>query len=76
MISWISIGGAVYQTQCGEFFAHVFKQGNSWTFTIDTPDQVCAYVYGDRYSENEPLRTANHAKHAAACQLISMMEES
>ena len=76
MLKWTKISPTLYTTESDGFFAHVIKIGNSWKFSIDTPDQICAYVYGDRYSKNEPLRTANHAKHAAACQLMLMMEES
>lgn len=74
MFEWKQLTPTLHMAEYQGFSALVVKRGNSWIFSIDTPDQVCAYVYGDRYGEGDPLRTVNHAKHAAACRLISMME--
>ena len=73
MIKWTQINLELYQTEYHGFTARVVKRGHSWIYSIDTPDQVCAYVYGDRYSDNDPLWTANHAKHKTAYRLKSLV---
>ena len=73
MIKWIQINHKLYQTEYKRYTARVMKRGHSWTYSIHTPDQVCAYVYGDRYSDNDPIWTANHAKHKAAYHLKSLV---
>ena len=73
MIEWVQINHELYQTEYKGYTARVMKRGHSWIYSIDTPEQVCAYVYGDRYSDNDPLWTANHAKHEAAYRLKSLV---